>query len=214
MTMNFITFEGGEGSGKSTQAKMLHQAFIAAKIDSILTREPGGTDAAEAIRNLLIHGEVKFHPMSELLLHNVSRFEHAKDVIIPALKKKQIVICDRFVDSTMAYQGYGEKVGRKLPALIHNLLMEGLAPEITFILDINPTEGLRRANMNNQDNNYEKLGIEFHTRVRDGFLEIANIAKNRCVVINASDNISNIHKIIIDTINAASGINLNYIPTS
>ena len=211
MAMNFITFEGGEGSGKSTQAKMLHQAFITAKINSLLTREPGGTDSAEVIRNLLIHSETKFHPMSELLLHNVSRFEHAKDVIMPALKNNQTVICDLFVDSTMAYQGYGQKLGRKMPALIHNLLMEGLVPDITFILDISPTEGLHRANMNNQDNNYEKRGLEFHTRVRDGFLEIANIAKNRCVVINADDSINNIHEIIIDTFNAASGLNLQYV---
>jgi dTMP kinase len=206
--MKFFTFEGGEGSGKSTQAKMLHQAFTEAKIDAILTREPGGTDSAEVIRNLLIHGEAKFHPITELLLHNASRYEHAKDKIIPALQNGEVVICDRFVDSTMAYQGFGKKLGKKMPALLHNLLMEGLAPDLTFILDINPEDGLKRANLNNQDNNYEKLGLEFHTRVREGFLEIANLAKNRCVIISASSSIAKIHQNIIDTINSVANLNL------
>lgn len=208
MTMKFFTFEGGEGSGKSTQAKMLHQAFMNAEIDPVLTREPGGTDAAEMIRNLLIHGENKLYPITELLILNAARYEHAKDKIIPALKNNKVVICDRFVDSTVAYQGYGHKLGRKMPALLHNLLMEGLAPDLTFILDVNPEEGLRRANENNQDNNYEKLGIDFHTRVRDGFLEIASLAKNRCVVISSNNSISNIHRSIIETINSVTNYNL------
>ena len=208
MVMKFFTFEGGEGSGKSTQAKMLHQAFIEAKIEAILTREPGGTEAAEAIRNLLIHGEHSFHPVSEILLHNASRYEHAKNKIMPALKNNQMVICDRFVDSTMAYQGYGKKLGRKIPALLHNLLMEGLVPDLTFILDIDPAEGLQRVKLNNQCNNYEKLGLEFHSRVRDGFLEIANMAKDRCVVISARNSIDKIHNLIIETVNSATGLNL------
>lgn len=211
MTIKFFTFEGGEGSGKSTQTKMLHQAFVNAKIDALLTREPGGTEAGEMIRNILIHGKVKLHPMSELLLLNACRYEHAKDKIIPALADKKIVICDRFVDSTMAYQGYGQKLGKKTPALLHNLLMEGLAPDLTFILDIDPEEGLRRAHESKQNNNYEELGLEFHTRVRNGFLEIANLAKNRCIVINANDSIANIHRTIIETINSTTEYNLKTI---
>ncbi len=205
--MRFFTFEGGEGSGKSTQAKLLHQAYTEAKLDSVLTREPGGTESAEVIRDLLINGKVKFHPMSELLLLNVSRFEHAKDVIMPALKANKTVICDRFVDSSMAYQGYGQKVGRKMPALIHNLLMEGLAPNLTFILDINPEIGLKRASQNGKDN-YEKLDLDFHQRVRDGFLEIASLAKNRCIVLSAEDKVANIHATIIETINSVAELNL------
>ena len=208
MAMRFFTFEGGEGSGKSTQAKLLHQAFLNAKIESILTREPGGTDASESIREILLHGDASFYPITELLLHNASRYEHAKAKIIPALKNKQFVICDRFVDSTMAYQGYGHKLGRKLPALIHNLLMENLVPDITFILDIHPEEGLRRAKLSNQHNNYERLGLEFHTRVREGFNEIATLAKNRCVVIKADDSMVNIHNQIIAIVNNAVEINL------
>lgn len=206
--MKFFTFEGGEGSGKSTQAKLLNQAMIEASIESILTREPGGTKSAETIRNLLINGDVTFYPISQLLLHNVARLEHAKDVIFPALQANKVVICDRFVDSTMAYQGYGQKVGRKLPALVHNLLMEGLAPDLTFILDIAPTIGIKRATKENKDN-YESLGLDFHQRVRDAFLEIASLAKNRCIVINAENSITNIHKLIIETINSYTGFNLN-----
>ena len=206
MTMKFFTFEGGEGSGKSTQAKLLHQAFIEAKIDAILTREPGGTEAAEVIRDLLLHSRTSFYPITELLLHNASRYEHAKEKIIPALRKKQIVICDRFVDSSMAYQGYGHKLGKKMPALLHNMLMEGLVPDITFILDIEPEKGLHR--IKNQHDNYEKLNLEFHQRVRNGFQEIANMAKDRCVVIDASNSVDKIHQQIISVVNAATGLNL------
>ena len=209
MTMKFFTFEGGEGSGKSTQAKLVHQAFLNANIETILTREPGGTDSAETIRNLLLHAEVSFYPITELLLHNASRYEHAKTLIMPALKKKQFVICDRFVDSTMAYQGYGHKLGRKLPALLHNMLMEQLVPDMTLILDIDPEEGLRRAKLSNQHDNYERLGLEFHTRVRQGFNEIAAMASSRCIVLNADDKVDNIHKQIINIVNKATKLNLS-----
>ncbi len=212
MSVNFITFEGGEGSGKSTQAKLLHQALINSKHEAILTREPGGTDASEIIRDILINGAVNFYPISQLLLHNVSRYEHAKDKIIPALQANKIVVCDRFVDSTMAYQGYGMKIGRKTPAMLHNLLMEGLAPDLTFILDVHPVEGLKRAAANKQNNNYEKLGVDFHTRVREGFLEIANMAKARCIVINAENSIENIHKEIIAHLNLLTGYTLVPMP--
>jgi dTMP kinase len=213
MTAKFITFEGCEGSGKSTQASLLHKAFINSNIESILTREPGGTDSAEVIRNLLLHGESKFHPITELLLHNASRYEHAKNLIIPALKARKTVICDRFVDSTMAYQGYGHKIGKKLPALLHNVLMEGLAPNITFILDIDPKEGLERAKTKSNHDNYEKLGIEFHTRVRNGFLDIANMAKDRCTLIKPNKDILNIHKEIINIVNSSTGLDLKPLQT-
>ena len=205
--MNFFTFEGGEGSGKSTQAKMLYSSFVDAGIDTLLTREPGGTESAEVIRDLLINSSSTFHPMSQLLLHNASRYEHATNKIIPALQNNKIVICDRFVDSTMAYQGFGQKLGKKIPALLHNLLMEGLSPNLTFILDIDPEKGLKRATKNGTDN-YEKLDLDFHRRVRNGFLEIANLAKNRCIVINANNSASEIHNMIIENINAIAGFDL------
>lgn len=201
MVGKFFTFEGGEGSGKSTQSKLLQQAFAQAGIEAILTREPGGTEAAEAIRELLLHGKVKFYPLTEVLLHNAARFEHAKGEIIPALKNDKIVICDRFVDSTVAYQGYGHKIGKKIPALLHNILMEGLIPDLTFILDINPKLGLQRAKNLGEHDNYEKLDLEFHNRVREGFLDIANMAANRCIIIDATQDFTLIHQKIIEKIN-------------
>ncbi len=208
MSAKFFTFEGCEGSGKSTQAKLLHQAFEQAKIEAILTREPGGTESAEEIRNLLLHSNSSFHPLTELLLHNASRYEHAKNKIIPALRGKQIVICDRFVDSTMAYQGYGHKLGKKFPAMLHNMFMEGLAPDLTFLMDIEPERGLSRANARSSYDNYEKLDLDFHKRVREGFLEIAAMAPNRCIIMNSNDKISDIHHKIIDIVNVAGNFNL------
>jgi dTMP kinase len=211
MTAKFITFEGGEGSGKSTQAKLLFQALKQANIDSIHTREPGGTESAEAIRNMLLHQKVNFHPMTELLLHNACRYEHVKDVITPALRNNKIVICDRFVDSTMAYQGYGHKLGKKYPATLHNLLMEGVAPDLTFIFDIDPEKGLSRAKAHGEFDNYENLDIDFHRRVRQGFLEIAAMAKNRCIIINSDQPIEIIHKQVIEIVNEVAAIKLNQV---
>ena len=208
MSMRFFTFEGCEGSGKSTQAKLLYQAFEQAKIDVISTREPGGTEAAEVIRDLLLHGKVNFYPITELLLHNASRYEHAKAKIIPALRNKQTVICDRFVDSTMAYQGYGHKLGKKFPAMLHNMFMEGLVPDLTFILDVEPERGLSRAAAHGSYDNYEKLDLDFHRRVREGFLEIAAMAKNRCIVIGANETVNDIHHQIIEIVNEGAGFNL------
>lgn len=208
MSAKFFTFEGCEGSGKSTQAKLLHQAFEQAKIDSILTREPGGTEASEEIRNLLLHSKSSFHPITELLLHNASRYEHAKTKIIPAIRNKQIVICDRFVDSTMAYQGYGHKLGKKFPAMLHNMFMEGLAPDLTFLMDVEPERGLSRAKAHGSFDNYEKLDLDFHRRVRDGFLDIAKMAPHRCIVLNSDESIESIHSKIINAINKAGDFKL------
>jgi len=208
---NFFTFEGGEGSGKSTQAKLLQQAFEESGIESIFTREPGGTENAEIIRDLLLHSKADFYPITQLLLHNASRYEHVKDKIIPALRQGKVVVCDRFVDSTMAYQGYGHKLGKKFPALLHNMFMENVIPNLTFILDIDPKIGLERAKSRNQLDNYEKLDFSFHTRVREGFLEIAKNAPNRCVVISADDSSKAIHQRIIEIINTALKLKINAI---
>lgn len=205
---NFFTFEGGEGSGKTTQAKLLHQAFLDRGIEAIFTREPGGTENAENIRNLLLHGSSNFYPVTQLLLHNASRYEHIKDKIIPNLRANKIVICDRYVDSTMAYQGYGHKLGKKYPALLHNMFMENVVPKFTFILDIDPVNGLKRAKSRAEFDNYEKLDLSFHQRVREGFLDIAKSAPNRCIVISADDTQENIHRNIINLVNSLTTFNL------
>ena len=206
--MKFITFEGGEGSGKTTQAKLLLQSFKELGKEAIYTREPGGTESAEIIRDLITSEKSpKWSPIAELLLINAARYEHARHVITPAIEQGKTVLCDRFVDSTMAYQGFGHKIGRKLPAIIHNFTMHGLSPELTFILDINPTDGLARVKAEHR-NNFEKLSLDFHERVRRGFQEIAELATERCVLISASKSVTDIHKIIIETINERSNLGL------
>ena len=205
--MNFITIEGGEGAGKTTQSKLLEKAFNQSSIKAIYTREPGGVYSAERIRNLLVERDRdQWSPITELLLHNAARYEHAKKIIHPALKENKVVICDRFVDSTMAYQGYGQKIGKKLPAILHNLVIEGLSPDITFILDIDPKEGLKRV-AENKDR-YELMGIEFHERVQKGFHDIANIANERCILIDAMQPQEKVHEKIINTLNMKFNLSL------
>ncbi len=207
----FITFEGCEGSGKSTQSKLLYQAFLNSSIKTILTREPGGTEAAEEIRNLLLHGKVSFAPITQVLLHNASRYEHVQGKILPALAKGEVVICDRFVDSTISYQGYGYNLGKDFPISIHNLVIKELMPNFTFILDVDPSQGLTRARAYGDFDNYEKLDLSFHQRVREGFLEIAAMNKNRCFVISADNTIENIHKEIIDIVNTHGNFHLKVV---
>lgn len=205
--MIFITFEGIEGSGKSTQAKMLAEAFQSKGKEVVLTREPGGTELAEKIRNFILETE-GFQPVTELLLHNAARYEHVANLIRPSLDAKKVVICDRFVDSTMAYQGYAMKVGKKLPALIHNFCMEGVSPNLTIILDLDPTVGLNRSKSRGVQNRYEGYDLEFHTRVRNAFLDIAKIAPTRCFVIKAEMDANEIHKEIIALVNDLFTLNL------
>jgi dTMP kinase len=207
--MKFVTIEGGEGCGKTTQSKLLLKAFKAANIDAVYTREPGGTENAEAIRNLLVAGTgEKWLPVTELLLHNAARYEHARKMIEPAIKEGKIVICDRFVDSTMAYQGFGLKVGKKLPAILHNILLNALAPELTIILDVDPNIGLARVQAAGKGNRYETMDDDFHARVRQGFLEILNMAPSRCVIVKTDKKIEEVHQAIIDIVNKSAGLAL------
>lgn len=207
--MTFITFEGGEGSGKSTQSKLLEQSFKNAKIDVVLTREPGGTVSAEKIRNLIVDNDRgSMHPITELLLINAARYEHSVDLIMPSVKAGKVVICDRYVDSTMAYQGFGLKLGKKVPAIIHNYTMPGISPDLTFILDIEPRVGIARSKQTSEVNHYENLDIEFHERVRNGYHEIAKMAPARCCLIDATQDILNIHKQIINVINDTINCNI------
>lgn len=199
--MTFITFEGGEGSGKTTQSSLLAKAFQAAGVDCIITREPGGTKNAEIIRDLIIKNGNNWRPITELLLINAARYEHVQEVILPALKAGKVVICDRFVDSTMAYQGFGRKLGKRMPAILHNLLMEGVSPNLTFILEIGSVEGLKRSRAAGNNNSFEDLELEFHEKVRQGFEDIATMAQSRCLLIDATRNIKTIHKTIIEQVN-------------
>lgn len=174
MKPKFITFEGIEGSGKSTQVKKLHEFFLSKNQNSVLTREPGGVAASERIREILIDEKIeKLEAKTELLLNFAARLEHVEKLIKPALSKGSIVISDRFFDSTYAYQGNAFGLDENLIDNIRKMIIEDFAPDITFLIDL-PVEAAFERIKNRSDNNrYEKLGLDFHKKVREGFLQLA-----------------------------------------
>ncbi|MHA1538508.1 MAG: dTMP kinase [Alphaproteobacteria bacterium] len=184
----FITFEGGEGSGKSTQCRRLAQRLADAGIEAIPTREPGGTPGGDDIRALLVEGEAgRWDAKSEALLHFAARREHVTRMIEPALAAGRWVVCDRFTDSSMAYQGYGHGLGADYIQALAELTIGDFRPELTLILDIDPQIGLKRAGRRGgNETRYEAMEIEFHQRLRAGFLKIAEAEPGRCVVIAAT----------------------------
>ncbi len=183
----FITFEGIDGSGKSTQAALLGRSLKDAGIDALLTREPGGAPGAEKIRGLLVTGEVdKWAPMTEALLHYAARHEHLEQTVLPALAAGRWVLSDRFADSTMAYQGFGHQLGRRKVAELHRLIVGDFAPDLTVILDLSVDEGLQRAAARSDaEDRYERMDKAFHQRLRQGYLDIAEREPSRCVVVDA-----------------------------
>ena len=199
----FITFEGGDGSGKSTQVDLLKDHFDKLNLSIIKTREPGGTPSAEILRDILTKGEIdRWTPMSEALLMWAARYEHLVNVIEPALKSGKIVICDRFYDSTFAYQGVAHNLGIDKMIELKKIIIGEIEPDITFILDIDPRIGLKRTiKRSNLENRFENHDLKFHNEIRGAFIKIANENKHRCVIINASLNEKEINKIIISKIN-------------
>ena len=198
----FITFEGGEGTGKSTQAKILYDYLISNNIKTVLTREPGGCEESEAIRKLLVKGSIdKWDSITEALLHNAARREHIKRVIQPSLLANKVVICDRFTDSTMAYQGQGQGVNQKFLINLIQEVTENIMPDLTFVFDMDIKNSLTRANKRDKNNNrYEKFNNDFHQKIRTYFLSLVNKDK-RYILIDASDSIENIGKIILNKLN-------------
>lgn len=184
----FITLEGGEGSGKSTQVAALAGALRRPGREVVETREPGGSAGAEAIRELLIHGESdRWDVMSETLLHFAARRDHLRQTVWPALARGAWVISDRFADSTLAYQGYDQGLGPETIRRIYALTIGDFRPDLTFILDLPAEEGLARAAARKVGGTrYEDMGEAFHARLREGFLEIAKAEPERCVVIDAT----------------------------
>jgi dTMP kinase len=197
----FITFEGGEGSGKSTQVQLLAERLKQAGLQSSTTREPGGSPSAEDIRKLLVSGAVaRWDPMTELLLHTAARREHLRNLIQPVLNRGVWLISDRFVDSTMAYQGYGYGLGRETVESLHRMIAGDFMPDLTLILDIPTEDGLARAKVRSDagkaknptvkaEDRYERMAKPFHRRLRRGFLDIARQDPERCRVIDASQGI-------------------------
>ncbi len=195
----FVTLEGGEGAGKSTQARWLAEALRAEGRTVLLTREPGGAPGAELVRALLLHGAVAFTPEAETFLHFAARAEHLARGIAPALAAGQVVVCDRFTDSTLAYQGYGH--GVPLGRIAALAAMLGLAPDLTVILDVSAATAARRlAGRGQPADRYEALDAAFHERVRAGFRAIAAASPDRCVRIDAAADPEPVHAAILGSL--------------
>jgi dTMP kinase len=208
----FITLEGGEGTGKSTQIGLLQEALVAAGVDIVTTREPGGTDQAERIRGLLLQRDSgAFDPLTEALLLFAARREHLVQKIWPALEKGQWVISDRFADSTRAFQGYGMGLDMQVIENLYQTVAGKFQPDLTFILDIDPETGLRRSLRRQSEaavteDRYERMGLAFHTRLRNGFLEIAKKFPDRCVIIDAAQDVQAVHQQILKVVEQRFGV--------
>ena len=187
MRGRFITLEGGEGAGKSTQAMLLADDLRGGGLEVVVTREPGGAPGAEEIRALLVDGDVgRWRPLTEALLHYAARREHLDATILPALDAGRWVISDRFADSTMAYQGYGHGLDRETVARLHRLVVGDVGPDLTIVLDLPVDEGLARAaGRGTGGDRYERMDRQFHQRLREGFLDIARRNLDRCAVVDA-----------------------------
>ena len=184
----FITLEGGEGAGKSTQQNRLVARLTELGLHVVATREPGGSEGAEAIRELLVNGPPdKWSATTEVLLMNAARRDHLERRIRPALERGAWVVCDRFADSTRAYQGAGGDADPALIDLVERQVVGDTRPDLTIILDLPVEEGLRRAaGRGGGEARFEAKGIEFHQRLRQGFLDIAAAEPDRCVVVDAT----------------------------
>ncbi len=193
----FVTFEGGEGTGKSTQVRLLSDRLTNLKMTHIQTREPGGTKQGEALRTLLVTGDVAdWTPQSEVLLNYAARAEHLRLVIRPALERGDIVVCDRFMDSTRAYQGYAGGCDMELIDSLERQIVGGSRPDLTVLLDIDPARGLERAKSrgDSAEVRFEKKGLAFHDKLRKGYLEIARREPHRCKVVSAEGSVDDIAK--------------------
>lgn len=191
----FITLEGGEGAGKSTQARLLADALAAAGHEVTLTREPGGAPGAEILRTLLLDGRHAWSAAAETHLHFAARAEHLERTILPALARGAIVVCDRFADSTLAYQGYGQGADRALIAGLTRLLPR--RPDLTLVLRVSTARAAERlASRGLRPDRYEAMDAAFHARVAQGFAEIAAAEPDRCRVIDADGPVGAVHALV------------------
>ncbi|GAB6053605.1 dTMP kinase [Magnetospira thiophila] len=208
----FITFEGGEGGGKTTQITRLREHLEARGISVLCTREPGGTEGGEAIRNLLVTGDPgRWDSITEALLNFAARHEHVIRKIIPALESGTWVLCDRFADSARAYQGFGQGMSAEHIELLYDLAVGDLKPDLTLILDLPVAEGLHRAirQRGGDEDRYERMDLAFHQRLRDGFLEIARQHPQRCAVIDATADLDRVALDIRRQVSARLGLDLS-----
>ncbi len=202
----FITFEGIEGSGKSYQSLKLYNNLRKKKIPVILTREPGGTKSAEIIRNVILkdyfykNKKEKFDKYTDTLLYLAARNEHLINKIIPSFKKNKVVICDRFIDSTIAYQVFGKKVNKSFVDFIHKYILQGIKPDLTFVLKVNLSKALQRLNKRRYKNRYDKFTKEFYNKVQNAFIKISKKNKKRYFLTDNSKDSKNIEKLILNRV--------------
>lgn len=205
MTGLFITFEGGEGAGKSTQIALLAEHLRTLGLDPLITREPGGSAGAEAVRHVILSGNAEsYGPAMEALLFAAARADHVDQLIRPALAESRIVLCDRFIDSSRAYQGVTGNLDATYMAAIERIAIDGAMPDLTIILDIPAEKGLSRANKRRGTDvadRFEKEAIEVHEARRQAFLAIAKAEPERCKVINADRDLDAISADIIAVTN-------------
>jgi len=203
----FITFEGVEGSGKTTQIQRLKKYLTQKGIPCKVTREPGGCPIGEKVRKILLNPDHReMVPLSELLLYEAARAQHVKEVIEPFLKKGGVVLCDRFSDATIAYQGYGRKIDLRWIERLNHFSSRGIKPDVTFLLDCPSDVGLKRALKRNRtlkqekEERFEKEKIQFHQRVRKGYLALAKKEPRRVKVIDTRQGEDNVFNKILKTV--------------
>ena len=204
----FITFEGGEGTGKSTQARLLAERLNSAGREAVLTREPGGSPGAEAIRALLVTGSVdRWSATTETLMMYAARRDHIERLIGPALDRGAWVVCDRFADSTRAYQGAAGGAPAGLIAALEREVLGDVRPDLTLVLDLPPADGLARAaGRGDGETRFESKGAAFHARLRDAFLEIARREPERCQVIEAAGGVETVAAEVWSAVHARLGV--------
>jgi dTMP kinase len=208
MAGKFITLEGGEGCGKSTQSKLLVKALQELGIKAIATKEPGGTPDGAVLRNLLVTGDKdRFDAITECMLYFADRRIHLSQVVWPALEQNQWVISDRFADSTEAYQyyGYNKRIARETLNELYKMAAGDFKPDLTIILDMDPKRGMERSfakaeNMAVKELRFENKSLEFHNNLRKGFQEIAARESQRCVVVDADKSVEQVHNDIMNIV--------------
>ena len=198
----FISFEGGEGAGKSTQVKRLAARLEAQGHEVVMTREPGGSPGAESIRDLVLRGDAdRWSPVTETLLMYASRRDHIERVIRPALARSAWVVCDRFADSTRAYQGAAGGTDPGLITALETYILEDIRPDLTLVFDLPADVGLARAHARaGTEMRFESKGMAFHERLREGFRAIAVAEPNRCVVIDAAADMNSVEAAVWRTV--------------
>jgi dTMP kinase len=203
----FVTFEGPEGSGKTTQAKRLKKALEKRGLDVLLTREPGGTDIGDAIRDILLNPDHShMDPLTELFLYEANRSQHVTEVIQPALDDDKIVLCDRYSDASLIYQGVARGIGTDTVHQLNELATRSLKPDLTIILDVNTKDGLDRARTDCNDftedgDRIEQESGNFHDSVREGYRKLAEDEPDRCVLLSKQQSIEETHESILNHVN-------------